>query len=251
MIFLSNELQLIFVVVRPKYSGNIGSVARVIKNFGFNELVFISPRCELDDEAFKWAAHAKDVLLSSKKYNTIQEFIEHENVNYLIGTTARIGGDKNPWRNAVPSDMIRDYMFSSGKIAVLFGSEDTGLTNEELSVCDMVITIPTSSRYPSMNLSHAVAIIAYEFSIRMQKGRKLPYRPSTPEERAVLIKFLEKLVDEVMSDTSVEKRSIYKGILKNLVGRSFLTGREVHSLIGFFRRILGRLKGLRKSKYGD
>ncbi|MHA1590780.1 MAG: RNA methyltransferase [Candidatus Njordarchaeales archaeon] len=245
-------VKLFFVLVRPKYPINIGFTARVIKNFGFRNLILIAPRCELDDIARRFAAHAQDLLDSAEVFSSISEFIEAKGIHFIIGTTARVGGDKNPRRTALLSTMLREYIFPEGsRIAVLFGSEDTGLSNKELNMCDVVVTIPTSEEYPVMNLSHAVAIIAYELAIMLRTMRKLPYRPSSPHEREILISYMERLIEEVMGDAPEGKVEIYKGIVKNFISRAFLTGREVHSLIGFFRRILAKIQYLRDKKYGD
>jgi len=245
-------IEVFFVLVRPKYPINVGLTARVIKNFGFKRLVLISPRCEIDDVARRFASHAQDVLSNAKSYNSIEKFVKEEEINFLIGTTAKIGGDQNPRRVAILLPMLRDYEWpKSGRIALLFGSEDTGLTNEELDKCDAVVTIPTSLEYPVMNLSHAVAVIAYELGIALNKVRETPYRPSTPQERAILVQYLDKLVRIIMSDAPEGKIAIYRDIVRNLVGRAFLSGREVHSLIGFFRRVLAKVQCLRNKKYGD
>lgn len=232
------------------YSGNIGSSARVIKNFGFHCLVLISPLCEINAESYKFAVHAKDLLLSSKIYQSIDIFIEEEKIDFVVGTTARVGGDKNPRRNAILSQFIRDLELPKGNIAILFGNEETGLTNEELEKVDLLVTIPTSDIYPSLNLSHAVAIIAYELSLNLRKSRPLPYRFSTKEERNILIDYLLELADIVLEEFGESRKRIYRDILFNWVNRAFLTGREVHSLIGFVRRLLARMKGLRFKKYG-
>ncbi len=228
-------LDIYFVLVRPKYSGNIGNVARVLKNFGFKNLVLINPIAEIDYEAWLHAVHARDVLYSAMVYSSIQEFMDDKKIKFLIGTTARVGGEKNPLRTVVPSNYIRDMRIPSSKIAVLFGNEEAGLTNEELSYCDVVVTIPTSPEYPAMNISHAVAIVAYEFSIMLQSENIIRQRPSSKLERDILLGYMNKLVDAVIKEET--KKEIYKGIIKNMISRAYLTGREIHSLIGFFKRI--------------
>jgi len=228
-------MEVYFVLVRPKYSGNIGNVARVLKNFGFTNLVLIDPIAEIDYDAWLYAVHARDVLYSAKIYSTIPEFMDKEKIKYLIGTTARVGGEKNPLRTVVPSNFIRKMEIPSTKIAILFGNEEAGLTNEELLFCDVVVAIPTSPEYPAMNLSHAVAIIAYEFSLMMQNESILRQRPSSKLEREILLQYLDKLIDRVIKEET--KKGIYKGIVKNMISRAYLTGREIHSLIGFFKKI--------------
>lgn len=232
------------------YAGNIGSSARVIKNFGFKNLILISPQCNLSNEAYIMAVHARDILDNCRNYSSLESFIKEERIDFIIGTTARIGGDKNPKRNAILSHCIRNIQLPKGRIAILFGNEETGLTNKELKVVDLLVTIPTSDLYPSLNLSHAIAIIAYEFSILLKNARKLPYRLSSKDERDVLIRYLKEVAEKVLVNLDDNKRRIYEEILTNWVNRAFLTGREVHSLIGFTRRILANIKGLRFKKYG-
>ncbi len=228
-------MEIYFVLVRPKYSGNIGHVARVLKNFGFKNLVLIAPQAEIDYDAWLFAVHARDVLYEAKIYDSIQEFIDKERVKFILGTTARIGGEKNPLRTPIHSNFIRNLELPDARIAVLFGNEESGLSNEELSYCDLVITIPTSEEYPVMNLSHAVAIIVYEFALLTGEGRITKHRPAMRVEKDILIKELEELVDLVTG--TEEKKPIYKGIVRNMVNRAFLTGRETHTLIGIFKKI--------------
>ncbi len=229
-------MELYFALVKPKYSGNIGSVARVLKNFGFKNLILINPTAKIDYYADLSAAHAKDVLHKAKIYKTIEEFINEEKIKYLIGTTARLGGEKNPRRTVVPTHFIRNLELPDSKIGILFGNEESGLSNDELANCDIVFTIPASEEYPVLNLSHAVAILAYEFSILMRNYRDIKHRPSTFEEREILLNNLFKIIDTIIPVEN--KKPIYKGIVRNMVNRAFLTGREVHSLIGIFKRIL-------------
>ena len=238
---LTNNI--IFVLVKPKYSGNVGFVARVLKNFGFKRLVLISPLAAIDDEARKLSVHAKDILQSARIYESLSEFIEKESVDYLLGTTARIGGEKNPLRLSVPTNLLRMLEIPEGaKIGILFGNEESGLTNEELSYCDLVLTIPTSGEYPTMNLSHAVAIVAYELALALNTVRELPYRPATRVERQILERNLINILEIVAEKMPEGKKEIYRGILKNWVRRAFLSGREIHSLIGFSKLILKSLK---------
>jgi len=246
-----SKIRFMFVLVRPKYPGNIGHTARAIKNFGFTDLIIISKKNMINEEAIIRAAHARDIIESTKIYESLESFIDAEKPSFIIGTTARLGGDSNPRRNAVLSPNLRTTQFPPGKIAVLFGNEESGLTNEELSVCDFLVTIPTSEIYPSMNLSHAVSIIAYELSINLELSRPLPYRASTLEEREILLKYIRMLIEILYSDKNQYQKEIYYYIVRNMVSRAFITGREVHTLIGFFKRIIAKVKGLNKLKYGN
>lgn len=227
-----------FILVTPQFPGNIGFTARVIKNFGFTHLILIDP-CEMKEQTYKFAVRAANVVKNAPIYDSLDQAIQKEDLNYLIGTTARIGGKKNPKRNAVPSDKLRSYPFpSKARIGIVFGPEQAGLENSEVRKCDLVATIPTSETYPSLNLSHSVGCIAYELSLREEKGRTLPYEPSKKKERDVLIHYWRKLIETLYHNRPRGKIEIYHEIMENLAGRSFLTRRETHSLIGITKRIL-------------
>lgn len=222
----------------PQFPGNIGFAARIIKNFGYTNLILIDP-CEIKEQTYKFAVRAAKVVKTAPSYDSLDHAVKKENIHYLIGTTARIGGKKNPKRNAVSSENLRSYPFpSQANIGVVFGPEQAGLENSQIRKCDLVATIPTSEKYPSINLSHSVGVIAYELSLREEKGRDLPYDPSKKKERDILIHYWKKLIETLYQHRSQGKIEIYKEIMENLAGRSFLTRRETHSLIGITKRIL-------------
>lgn len=228
----------VFILSTPQFPGNIGFSARVIKNFGFKDLLLINP-CDITEETYQFAVHAEDIVKNAATYSSLSEAVKREDLNYLLGTTARIGGSKNPKRNALPSKRLRDYTFpSTGKIGVVFGPERSGLENEAIKLCDLVVTIPTSEEWPSLNLSHAVGVLAYELSIHEETGREIPYEPSLKKERETLLKYWREMIEELFAGKPEGKVRIYKEILANLVGRSFLTRRETHSLIGITKTLL-------------
>ncbi|MCR8455093.1 MAG: RNA methyltransferase [Candidatus Korarchaeota archaeon] len=232
-----------FVLVETKYPGNIGLSARAIKNFGFKKLVLIKPLTEIGEQAIRRAMRARDVLIGAKIYETLDEFINSEKIDFLLGTTAKVGSEKNPLRIAIPIDSLRGAILpQNSRIAILFGNEERGLSNRDLEKCDLVITVPTSPAYPSLNLSHAVAICAYELSLLAKTFRELPYRPATHLEREILIRNVLLLLDMVSEKLPEPKKEIYRRILINFARRAFLTGREAHSLIGFTKMIIKKLQ---------
>ena len=152
------------VLVEPLYQGNVGSVARVMKNFGFSELVLVNP-CPLEGEARAMSSHACDVLEGAIIVSNIEDAVA--GASLLIGTTG-ITGSKFDEHIRIPAHVPREMKELlegySGTIALLFGRENRGFTKDELCMMDMILTIPTSEAYPVMNLSHAVAVILYELS---------------------------------------------------------------------------------------
>ncbi len=235
----SQNINISFVLVETKYSGNLGLCARAIKNFGFTKLVLVNPLCKIDNEARYRAMHAQDILDNIKIFNTMDEFIEKEKPTTIIGTTARIGSESNPLRIAISLESIRNATIPyDTHISILFGNEERGLKNIDLEKCDFVITIPASGIYPTLNLSHAVAIVAYEFSLAVKTFRELPYRAANRTEKNILIETFNNILNVVYPDMPEPRKEIYRGIIRNFICRAFLSGREAHSLIGFAKKIL-------------
>ncbi|MDG6243495.1 MAG: RNA methyltransferase [Methanolobus sp.] len=218
------------VLVEPLYQGNVGSVARAMKNFDFSDLVLVNP-CKLEGEARAMSSHARDILENAKIVSTLEEAIDDRSI--LIGTTG-IAGSRYDFHLRVPgyspAEVKERLTGRDGKVAILFGREDNGFTKEELKKCDMIMTIPTSEIYPVMNLSHAVAVILYEFSDLT--GGDAPLADAL--DMRVFYEHLEELLDDI--DYPEHKKEKTKLMLKRIFGRSCLLSREVHTLHGILNR---------------
>lgn len=152
------------VLYKPKYAGNIGSVARAAKNMGIRNLIVVGAAGFDREEMQQRSTHlATDVLDQIQYCENINEALG--SFNYIVGTTARLGKARGPFISprAVACDIVD--ISQKNKVALLFGPEDTGLANEELRLCHAVVTIPTSREFTSLNLSHAVMILCYEIFI--------------------------------------------------------------------------------------
>jgi tRNA/rRNA methyltransferase len=150
------------VLVEPAGPMNVGSVARVMKNFGLHHLVLVNPQCDfLGMEAKKMAVHADDVLESAVSVATLPEALQ--GCVRAIATTARVRDWETPLEN--PRDALPWLLEEKEKSAALiFGPEDRGLSNEELNYAQKFIRIPTDSIYPVLNLAAAVGICCYELA---------------------------------------------------------------------------------------
>jgi tRNA/rRNA methyltransferase len=149
------------VLYKPKYAGNIGSVARAAKNMGISNIIVVGTAGFDREEMQQRSTHlASDVLDQIQYFERIEEALG--SFNYIVGTTARLGKARGPF--IAPRAAARDIadISQKNKVALLFGPEDTGLANEELRLCHAVVTIPTSRKFTSLNLSHAVMILCYE-----------------------------------------------------------------------------------------
>ena len=150
------------VLVEPQGSLNVGSIARLCANFDVNELRIVTPRCDIKSlEAKKMALKGQKFLNECKIFNNLQEAIFDCDLVLASCGRVEIGKDSS---FDLPEDISR-WIRSINKVnnlAVLFGREDRGLTNQELLFAHRIFAIPTSKSYPSLNISHAVAVILYE-----------------------------------------------------------------------------------------
>lgn len=148
------------VLVGTTHPGNIGAAARAMKNMGIKSLSLVQPKEFPSDIAIYRSKAAKDILEHAQVFNTLEEAIS--DCELVIGTSAR--GRKVPWPILNPKEAAEEVSRSSShhKIAIIFGREDRGLTNEELGLCNLHVNIPTDPDYSSLNLAQAVQILVYE-----------------------------------------------------------------------------------------
>ena len=154
---------LCIVLVNPGHDGNIGAVARSMLNFGITDLRVVGRSGEWSEEARNRAKNAQLVLNSAKLVNTIADATSDCSV--VIGTSGkREDGNKTVLRHfLLPEELPERLSGTDGRVAMVFGPEDKGLLNEELRMCDLLVTIPTWEGYPILNLSHAVSIICFNW----------------------------------------------------------------------------------------
>lgn len=156
-----NASDIYFVLVRPVYLGNIGAFARLLKNFSFRNLRFVdAPKNYKDAEARKMAVGAFDLLKSSETFTTLKEAVA--DVSFVVGTTA---GQQRSQPLLPLTQALEKVKASSGnKIAIVFGDERNGLSNEEIALCHILTCIETDKEFPSLNVAQAACVIAYELS---------------------------------------------------------------------------------------
>lgn len=224
-------------LVEPEKAGNIGAVARVMKNFGFRELILIDPRCyHLSKEAVDRASHAKDILKKAK----IADISVIGSFDIAIATTSKLGTDYNIPRCPITPKQLAEKLNEAGRksrIVIVFGRESHGLSNEEVNLCDFVVSIPSSSRYPALNLSHSAAIILYEIYSLLGKdgiGSNIPLM--TNAEKKQLFRMIDDMLDRLEFATK-EKKETQRKLWKRMVTKSFMTKREAFALMGCIKKI--------------
>jgi len=228
-------MRLRVVLVEPIYEGNVGSVARSMKNFGFRDLVLVNP-CKIEDFGLAMAAHARDVLQMSRCFSTLQEALQ--GANLVVGTTGkRLDNAQHHLRQHLrapcltPAELSQKLQGKEGTVALLLGREDCGLNSEELAACDMVVSIPTSAEYPVMNLSHAATILFYELSRVTNGDVELASRDSL---LLLQDKARSLLVEAGYPEHKVEFTVL---MLRRIFGRAVLTEREARTILGMIKNI--------------
>ena len=222
------------VFVECESPGNVGFLARTMGNFGLDKLVLINP-CTLKDEAYYQAMHARSTVENALVYDTIEEFLKDKNIDFIVGSTGAPGGSYNLSRIPIKPEELAKSMNYNDKIAILFGREGNGLTNAEIEMCDITVSIPTDPGYPIMNISHAAAVILYEVFKNRNNFPVDGLEESTALEKEYLIKDMEKLIDSLPIPEH-KKRNGLK-VFKNIINRAFITGREAHTFKGILRRL--------------
>lgn len=222
------------VLVEPLYEINIGFACRVMKNFGFKELCLVKPRTPITETSRMFAAKACDVLESAIVVDSLEDAVK--GFDLKIGTTGKLASPRNVLRSVVPPWHLHELMKREGRVALIFGREDIGLTNQELSLCDVLVNIPTSEEYPVMNVTHAMAVILYELS-------KAHIRPKTKLASAKLREVALKYFSDILGlvDFPKEKEPKARLVFKRILGKAFVSQKEMHVLLAFLHRVHLRL----------
>ncbi|WP_067258511.1 TrmJ/YjtD family RNA methyltransferase [Methanobrevibacter cuticularis] len=232
------EKNIFIVFVECESSGNVGFLGRTMANFGLKNLVLINP-CELEKEAYYQAMHGKSIVETATTYDSLEEFFKKEEIEFIIGSTGTPGGSYNLSRIPIKPEELGKSINLNRKIAILFGREGNGLYNKEIELCDIIVSIPTDPSYPIMNISHAAAIVFYEI---FKNRNEFPVE-GLEEATAIEKKHLLKDMQEIIKKLGIPKHKEKTGLksFKNIVNRAFITGREVHTLKGIFRKINKKL----------
>jgi tRNA (cytidine32/uridine32-2'-O)-methyltransferase len=187
------------VLINTSHPGNIGSVARAMKTMGLTELYLVSPEEFPHPKAIEMASGASDLLDQAVRVNTLDDAIA--DCTLVVGTSARMR--TIPWPLYTPRQMIEKLKqeSSSSQIAILFGREQSGLTNEELQRCHLHTQIPANLDYSSLNIAAAVQVIAYEIRLASLEAIILPevwdYRLATADEMEKFFRHLKEVLIEV------------------------------------------------------
>ena len=223
------------VLVGPQESGNIGMTARAMKNFGLKELYLVAPEADhLNEEARKFAVGARDVLEGARVVSTLDEALA--DVHYVAATTARARYGY-PGRLSTPREAageLRSRAEAGERVALLFGRERSGLTNEELDRAHLVLHIPTNPEFKSLNLAQAVLILAYELFLARPKAWDRP----KPAEVGELEAFFKDLADYLIEVGFTDEKRLPHAMrrMRRIFHKAELTPGELTMLRGLLRQ---------------
>lgn len=185
-------MKIVFILVEPAVPENVGAAARALKTMGFNDLRLVNPCDYLSVDARKLAHASNDILENASVYNTLEEALH--DIDFAFATSAR-----DRWIKLDIIDSHEMPKFIEGKgdtisnVAVVFGREESGLTNHEINLCQRVTTIPLKTKYPSLNLAQSVMVYAYILS-----GINLGENQAAKADTTQSFQALSKKVDAVM-----------------------------------------------------
>ena len=226
------------VLVEPQEAGNVGAVARVMKNFGFEEMWIVGEHPPLEPLAGWWASGAEDVVGKAKKAPTLHHAIA--DVQITIATTSARG--RKTAVDEGPHDVAKQFasLKDDETLALVFGREDRGLTREEVTQCQRTAGVPTNADFPTMNLAQAVCVFCYALSIpRADSATHTDRANAAAIER--LHERAESLLLEVGFLHANNPDRIYAD-LRAIAGRADLNAREATILLGIIHQIEWKLR---------
>ena len=223
-----------FILHKPQLSENIGACARAIKNFNFKKLVLVNPKPIFpNDKILATSVGAKDVIKQSKKYDNLEKALGKTEI--VIATSARF---RNKNIKHINLNDLKKINFSK-KIAFLFGSEASGLSNDEMSYTNYTLQIPTNPDFKSLNLSHSLIIIA-QYVANLIKLKNIPFEKSkkiksaSRKEIQSMFSLCVKNLDEINFFRPTEKRPMMIENLRNIFYKMDLSDKETRILSAVF-----------------
>ncbi len=220
------------VLSRPSHSGNVGAAARAMKTMGLSRLYLVAPQCEIDGQARALSSNALDVLEGAVQCATLEEALADTVLAAALTARRREYSAPLKWAREAAAEIVDTAL--AGEVALVFGNETAGLSNEELALCRLPVMIPANPNYSSLNLAAAVQVMCYELRMAalvpaaIRTGRD---EPATFEDVQRFYAHLERaLIDSGFLDPANPKKLMPR--LRRLFDRAALEKEEVNILRG-------------------
>lgn len=228
-----NLANVAIVLVEPIYGGNVGSCARAMANMGIEELILVRPGDIFTKETAWFATSAYPIIDKAKIYDKLSDAVA--NFQITVGTTRRFGRFRKPDMTPKAMAEILGPLTQKNKMALIFGSEDKGLSTEDLMLCQHIVTIPTSDKHPSLNLAQAVLILCYELFLASLPKETIEQRKLASSESLERFFELLYLTVERIGMFTKRKPTSMMYLLRKIFVRAALDERDVKMLIGIFK----------------
>lgn len=237
------------VLVETTHAGNIGAAARAMKTMGLSDLALVRPREYQTHECYARASGADDIIDHASVHADLPSAIA--DTSWVIGTSARLRSLRWPQFDAREAAAKAAEYSSSGKVAIVFGRESSGLSNDELSRCSALLSIPSADEFSSLNLGAAVQVVCYEIMMasatRADRQLSLTDEGSGEEvaEQGDLERFYRHLTDVMLRVDFFKQDNprLLDGRLRRLFNRTHMLKTEVQLLRGFLAAIEKKLPG--------
>jgi len=232
------------VLLESKYSGNIGLTARVMKNLGFFDLRLVRPRAELNKEAYARAAHGTEVIDCAKIHERLPDAVK--DCGIVIGTSRRYSPSR---KNIIGLEQMTELLgpaLPANKVALVFGSEDAGISDQDAKHCHWIVKIETGADYNTMSVSHAVAIALWE----VNKLAREPAQPARALAEAARLEAMYRHMREVFTEIDFLEPGDPRRMMLNfraIFNRAMLSPREVNIVRGVLRKTSWRIKSAQRT----
>jgi TrmH family RNA methyltransferase len=231
-------MSLAVAVVDARNPGNVGTIARAMKNFGVEDLYLVDPPAlDPDGEAYGFAGHAREDVLPGAEEVDLDVLVENF---HTVGLTATTNEDARshvrfPYRT--PAELADSLADVAADTCLVFGREDNGLSNDELARLDEVVAIPASEEYPVLNLGQAATVTLYELRDLAVEETQLPDRERERADEELVERLYDQWADLLDATNHPEvKRDKTMRLIRRVFGRAHLTRREAVTLTGVLRR---------------
>lgn len=222
------------VLLGVENQGNIGAVARTMMNFGIGKLWLIDVP-EMTDEALHRSMHAHGLLERAVRVGSLKDV----ECDFLVATSDTLSGKEDNFArySLSPREFAERFAGTDAVVAIVLGREHSGLSIDEVVECDFQVTIPTSGRYPSMNVSHAAAVIFYEVYLasKYKRKKRTGMRPASKSEKDRLSEQFDHVIDHIRYQR--HKAGKTKLLFRRMIARAAPSKWEYHTLMGVFKRI--------------
>ncbi len=237
-----------FIIVEPMYPGNIGSIARAMKTMGLRKLRIVNPPDLASNDARMMAYASYEIIEEAEIFEDVDSAVE--DLNIVVATTARLGSERGPsWE---PRHLMKEVLpyGEENKIGFLFGREERGLSNEEIRRAHFISTIPAFVQYPSLNLSQAVMIYAYEIYSALRSPWQSPKERLADEKTLQLLHWRIMEMMKKLEFREANESDHFSRTLRRAIGRTYWQRQDVSVFLKIVKQVEWFLKNRCGKKEG-